>query len=255
MIPKIIHFCWLSDHPYPKEIQEYMDSWKRNLPDYEFVHWNFESFPKGKSKWVDQAFEAKKYAYAADYIRLYAVYHYGGIYLDTDVEVLKSFDPLLELPYFVGTEGDLFIEAAVIGAEKNNEWIGYCLKYFENRDFIKPNGDYDMVTLPRVMKNVLSGNYEFALLNGSERITPELFADSNKICLFPKDFFCAKEMGTGEILKTPDTFTIHHFAMSWIPGKQKIIPNIKRKLMKLFGYRRIQKIINIFGLKKIKDFW
>jgi mannosyltransferase OCH1-like enzyme len=81
-----------------------MDSWKKHLPDYEFMWWNFERFDKNSSLWVKQAFESKKYAFAADYIRLHALYNYGGIYLDTDVEVLKSFDDLLDLPYFIGKE-------------------------------------------------------------------------------------------------------------------------------------------------------
>ncbi len=104
MIPKIIHFCWLSDEPYPESIQKCMNSWKEKLPDYEIWKWDFKRFPKGSAKWVDQAFEKRKYAFAADYIRLYALSNYGGIYLDSDVEVLKSFDDLLHLPYFIGME-------------------------------------------------------------------------------------------------------------------------------------------------------
>ena len=254
-IPKIIHFCWLSNEDYPLAIKRCMESWKGKLPDYEFVLWDFNKFHKGKSRWVDQAFAAGKYAYAADYIRLYAIYHHGGIYLDTDVEVLKSFNPLLNLPYFLGTEGDLFIEAAVMGAEKNAKWAGECLAYFEDREFIKPDASYDMITLPRVMKNVLSKNYEFVEIKGTEENKAQLFEDEGKLYLFPKDFFCAKDMGSGEIIKSANTFTIHHFAMSWIPRKKKIIPEVKRKLMKFFGYRRIQKMIDRFGLKKIKDNW
>ena len=97
MIPKIIHYCWLSDDPIPGKLQRCMDSWKRALPDYEVVRWNFERFPRGTSKWVDEAFENKKFAFAADYIRLFALYNYGGIYLDMDVEVVKPFDPFLQL--------------------------------------------------------------------------------------------------------------------------------------------------------------
>lgn len=97
MIPKIIHYCWLSNDPIPSNIQHYMDSWKKYLPDYEFIHWNFDKFDKSSSRWVSEAFDNKKYAFAADYIRLYALYHYGGIYLDMDVEVLKSFNPFLSL--------------------------------------------------------------------------------------------------------------------------------------------------------------
>jgi len=118
MIPKIIHYCWLSNDPFPKDIEVHMKTWKEKLPGYEFRHWNFERFPKDKSQWVSEAFDAKKYAYAADYIRLYALYTEGGIYMDTDVEVVKPFDKFLQLPYMVGTEGQGWIEAGVFGSEK-----------------------------------------------------------------------------------------------------------------------------------------
>ena len=95
MIPKIIHLCWFSNDAYPKVISKCLATWDKYLKGYEIMLWNFDRFPKGKSKWVDEAFENKKYAFAADYIRAYALYNYGGIYLDSDVEVLKNLKPLL----------------------------------------------------------------------------------------------------------------------------------------------------------------
>ena len=133
MIPKIIHWCWLSDDPIPDKLQHYMESWKKFLPDYEFIHWNFDRFPKGKSIWVDQAFEAHKYAFAADYIRLYALYNYGGFYLDMDVEVLKSFDTLLNHHLMLGYDSAGFPEVAAFGAEKENDWIGLCLEEYNQK--------------------------------------------------------------------------------------------------------------------------
>ena len=103
-MPKIIHYCWLSGEPYPELVQRCMQSWKEKLPDYEFMLWDMNRFDIHSVPWVEQACAAKKWAFAADYIRLYALYNYGGIYLDSDVEVLKSFDDLLELPYFFGRE-------------------------------------------------------------------------------------------------------------------------------------------------------
>ncbi len=90
MIPKIIHYCWLSDDPVPEALQKYMKSWEEKLPDYEFMLWNFDCFDKASSLWVSQAFDNKKYAFAVDYIRLFAVYNHGGIYMDMDIEVLKN---------------------------------------------------------------------------------------------------------------------------------------------------------------------
>ena len=107
MIPKIIHFCWLSDDPYPQEIQRCLDSWKEILPDYEIWKWDRKRFDINSVPWTKEAFESKKYAFAADYIRLYALYNYGGIYLDSDVLMYKSFNPLLNLPYFIGSGAEV----------------------------------------------------------------------------------------------------------------------------------------------------
>ena len=119
MIPKIIHLCWLSGDAYPNKIAKCIDSWKRIMPDYEIVLWDTKRFDLNQSLWVKQAFEKKKYAFAADYIRFYALYTMGGIYLDSDVEVLKRFDDFLDLPYFMGAEKAGTPEAAIMGAEKD----------------------------------------------------------------------------------------------------------------------------------------
>lgn len=119
MIPKIIHYCWMSGDSYPSNIQKCINSWHKYLPDYEIWLWDSNRFDIESSMWVKEAYEMKKYAFCADYIRLYALYNYGGIYLDSDVEVLKSYNELLDLPYFMGLESKGIIEAATIGAEKN----------------------------------------------------------------------------------------------------------------------------------------
>ena len=112
MIPKIIHLCWLSNENYPTKIKQCIKSWEKYLPEYKIMLWDTKRFNLEESIWVKQAFEKKKYAFAADYIRFYALYNYGGIYLDSDVEILKSFDNLLQYPYFMGAEKAGTIEAA-----------------------------------------------------------------------------------------------------------------------------------------------
>lgn len=140
MIPKIIHYCWLSNEPFPDDVQKCMDTWRKHLPDYEFKLWNFSCFDIESSQWVKEAFMYRKYAFAADYIRIFALYNYGGIYLDTDVEVLKSYNDLLELPYFIGLEkskdeGEVSIEAATMGFEKGHPLLKDILGYYDKRKF------------------------------------------------------------------------------------------------------------------------
>ncbi len=217
MIPKVIHYCWLSNDPVPANLQTCMDSWKVKLPDYDFILWNLERFDINASQWVREAFEARKYAFAADYIRLYAVFHYGGIYMDMDVEVVKSFDDLLASPYILGLESESGIEAGVFGAEKYNPFLKKCLAYYAGRSFLKENGTFDMRPLPAVMLEILTGSY---LLG--ERNAVGIPLDSRRMYLFPPDYLTAKSYLSGKIEATERTYTIHHFAGSWHGAKHKL---------------------------------
>ncbi len=253
MIPKIIHYCWLSEDKFPENIQKCIDSWKENLPDYEFILWDTKKFNLEDSIWVKEAFQSKKYAFAADYIRLYAVYNYGGIYMDTDVEVVKSFNELLHLPYFVGSEGKEIIEAGVFGAEKGVWWLKPCLEYYNGRKFIKEDGSFDTLTLPRIMMK------QIGIDNSIKEMLPSIIMNSdypkinNEVFMFPPDFFCAKNHGTGIIEKTENTFSIHHFAMSWMPKKVAFLPNIKRKMIKIVGPKPILWLIDTLKLREIRS--
>lgn len=160
MIPKVVHYCWLSNDPYPENIAACIESWKKYLPDYEFVKWDFNRINKNDYKWVSQAFDCKKYAFAADYIRAYAIYNYGGIYLDSDVEVIKSFDDLLVHPYFMGCEfNKKSPEAAVIGAEKGHPFFKKLLQYYEGREFVKKDGTLDRRTLPSIFREIIDTDF------------------------------------------------------------------------------------------------
>lgn len=222
-IPKIIHYCWLSGDPYPELVQHCMQSWKEKLPDYEFMLWDMNRFDIHSVSWVEQACAAKKWAFAADYIRLYALYNYGGIYLDSDVEVLKSFDDLLELPYFFGREHyfDMIdasntIEAATMGCEKGCAVIKECLDFYDGRNFVKPNGEYDMLILPYAMSLVFSKH-------------------AKRISLLPMDYFSPKNTRTLEIEATENTYSVHHFNGSWYTKAQAVHVRLRIKLCKVFG--------------------
>lgn len=211
MIPKIIHYCWLSDDPIPLYLREYMDSWKRILPDYEIIKWDFNRFKKDSSIWVSEAFDNKKYAFAADYIRLYALYTMGGIYLDSDVEILSSFNPFLQSDHMIGWEvNDYAFQAAIIGSEKKTEWVKVCLDYYKNRHFIKPDGSFDIKTLPTILYDVLKEKgYDIQTVGINQRPT------NNTLNIYPEEYFSPKSYKDLKIHKTKNTVAIHHFAGSW----------------------------------------
>lgn len=221
MIPKIIHYCWLSNDPIPQDLQNYMLSWKEKLPDYEFILWNFDRFDKKTSKWVAQAFDNKKYAFAADYIRLYAVYNYGGFYMDIDIEVLKSFDDLLENQIVLAYENEqqTGIEAGVFGAEKNNHIIKECLDYYTDRNFIREDGSFETLPLPQIM-------IQFC----------------KNIEIKDRFFFTCKSFKTGIIATRTYSHTIHHFAGSWWDDWQKEVKKYTSNLYAKNGYNVLTKI-------------
>lgn len=215
MIPKIVHYCWLSDEPYPQNIAKCIETWRKYLPDYKFIKWDFNRIDKSKFKWVSDAYDNKKYAFAADYIRGYALYNYGGIYLDSDVEVLKSFDDLLSHHYFMGCEfNKTSPEAAVIGAEKGHPFFQCLLNYYEGRSFIKADGSLDRRTLPSIFKEILEEKFDVIHVSSPKEIDDD---NEMKICILPYYYFSPKSTFNGHIYKTGETYAIHHFANTWFP--------------------------------------
>lgn len=241
MIPKIIHLCWLSGDPYPPKIKKCLDSWKKVLPDYEILLWDTQRFDLNSSIWVKQAFEKKKYAFAADYIRFYALYHHGGIYLDSDVEVLKSFNDLLKLPYFAGTEKAGTIEAAILGAEKSMDWIKSCLDYYNERQFIKEDGTLDIRKLPEIMGEQIKKLKPVHFLNSSETKNIIQMDFTKEVLVLPDCYFSPKIFDSREVLITPETYAIHHYQNSWFSHKAKIYYRTRSLLIRLLGYKLIRK--------------
>lgn len=218
MIPKIIHLCWLSGERYPKKIRRCIESWKKYLPDYEIMLWDNERFDVNSTPWTKQAFEAKKYAFAADYIRLYAVYNYGGIYLDSDVEVIRSFDDVLDLPYFVCSETRREeVEVAAFGAEKGCRWIKDCLDYYQGRNFINQDGSREMEVQPKLLSRIIHEKYNWVQIENMS----EFDTDPSNFCILPCDWFGAHPIIDDECvyMVTENTHSIHHYANSWMENK------------------------------------
>lgn len=234
MIPKIIHICWLSGDEFPVEIRNCLDSWKNILSDYEIWLWGKK--PKdclgltivekeidlNKVIWTKESFEQKKYAFAADYIRLYAVYNYGGIYLDSDVMMYKNFDDLLQLPYFIGEDFVHCFEPAIFGAEKGCKWVKDVLDRYDGLHFVNKDGSLNMLALPSVFHQRLS-SYRFEL---SKELIPYTYREG-VIRIFPSNFFNSRNYI--KPIKTEQSYCSHHFVGSWLKKKNKGV-NWKRFL-------------------------
>lgn len=215
MIPKIIHYCWLSldNSPLPEEMQACVDTWKKVLPDYELKLWDLSTFDIESSQWVRDALYSKKYAFAADYIRCYALYNYGGIYLDCDVEVLKSFNSLLHLPYFIGREqSDYGIESAIIGFEKGNPLVKDLMDYYNDRRFILGGNKFDVRPIPSIILECINKKYQLKEISSIQDFdfSPEV------ISVFDVTYFSPKRWDTKELIVSSNSYTIHHYSGSWL---------------------------------------
>ena len=223
MIPKIIHYCWFGGNPLPEDAKRYIESWKKYCPDYEIIEWNEKNFDLHYNDYVWEAYQAKKWAFITDVVRLYVLATYGGVYMDTDVEVLKSLDPFLNHVAFSGFEDEKNIPTGIMASEKGGKWATDNLHYYDNKHFLNEDGSIDMTT------NVVTlTNYMIPL--GLRR--DNTFQDfPGLITFYPKDFFCPKSYFDGKIYLTENTVTIHHFAGSWQTKASKF----KHKIMRLLG--------------------
>jgi mannosyltransferase OCH1-like enzyme len=208
MIPKVIHYCWFGRKPMPALALKCMDSWKKHLPGYELRRWDEENFDINRVAYVKEAYDAGKFAFVTDYVRLYLLFNFGGIYMDTDVEVLKSYDDLLYLPAFSGYEDNKFssFPTGIMASEKGGIWVKEQLEYYEGVHFLKPDGTFDMTTNTQTISRIMTSNG--FVLNGEYQVY------KNNMHAFPKDYFCPKS-STGVIKLTNNTYCIHHFAKSW----------------------------------------
>lgn len=228
MIPKIIHYCWFGKNPLDDMAKKCMESWRKFCPDYEIKEWNEENFDINSNRYVKEAYEAKKWAFVSDYVRLYALKNFGGIYMDTDVELLKNLDEFLQLSAFTGFEQTESMFTALVGCEKNSEIFSHLLSYYDGRSFFLPNGQMDLTTNTVIVTNMLQNKYNLLPNNQYQEIP-------GVVALFPKDYFCPKSYETGEIHLTENTVCIHHFNSSWISKFEKHINEKRLMYMHKYG--------------------
>jgi len=205
----------------PKLAIKCIESWKKYLPDYELRLWNEDNFDLKINDYANEAYHAGKYAFVTDYARLYILYNEGGIYMDIDVEVLKSLDTFLTLPAFSGFEDDTHIPTGIMGSEKNGSWVKEQLEYYKDRHFLLPTGKMDTTTNTQIISGIMERN-GFILKNSYQ-------VYKNCMHMFPKDYFCP--LHYGKIILTENTHCIHHFASSWNPKKRKLKKFFLKKIL------------------------
>ena len=223
MIPKIIHYCWFGGNPLPELAQKCIESWKKYCPDYEIKEWNETNFDVECCEYVKEAYQAKKWAFVSDVARLYALVNYGGVYMDTDVEVLKPLDAILAYSAVSGFEAQDRIPTGLMACEKNHPLFVELLKDYDNAHFIKEDGNYDVTTNVVRITN-LCLKHGLVLNNTLQTV--------NGFTLFPSDYFCPKDSQTKKINITENTYTIHHFDGSWLSEEEKTTARLNRKYRK-----------------------
>ena len=207
MIPRIIHYCWFGKGPMPNLVLDCIESWHLHMPEWEYILWNEDCFDVSSYPYAKEAYEARKYAFVSDVARLHALSQFGGVYLDTDVRVFKSLEPLLQYTAFAGFEGSkhLPIGTCIIGSGKGGKWVQEQLNDYSGRHFLLADGTYDTTTNVSFISNKMKANG--FVNNGKEQ-------DYEDLHIFPVDFFCPRHT-TGEYIRTDNTYCEHLGIGSW----------------------------------------
>jgi hypothetical protein len=224
VIPKIIHYCWFGGSEPPELVEKCIKSWEKYLPEYEIIKWSEDNFDISLNQYAKEAYSAGKFAFVADYARLYLLYHYGGIYMDADVEVLKSLDRFLYEQAFSGFEGEKTVPTGIIGSIRGLHLMSELLGYYENRSFKTAENEYDTTTNTKVMT-------DFFLQKGLNPNNTLQTVES--MTFYPKEFICPNNYATRKIVFTNNTYTIHHFAGSWLPEEIRRQFGTKRYRIKM----------------------
>lgn len=206
-IPKIIHYCWFGRNPKSKLAEKCIKSWKKFCPDYEIIEWNEDNFDiSAAPNYVKQAYEAKRWAFVTDYVRLRGLLEMGGIYMDTDVEVIRPLDPYLEQEAFAGFESLKGVQTGLLACQKGFPLFQEFLQHYDTASFLREDGTPDTTTNVEVLTRLcrkygLQMNDKFQVVEG--------------LAVYPREVFCPVDFDTKKLKKTRKTVVIHWFSGSW----------------------------------------
>ena len=242
MIPKIIHYCWFGGKPLPKSAEKCIASWKKYLPGYEIKRWDESNFDVNAIPYTREAYAACKFAFVSDYARFWILYHYGGVYFDTDVEVIRPIDDIINRGGFLGVESNrngIYTVNPGLGfaATQGTAVIGEMVNLYSTFHFINTDGASDLKNIVEITTDYLSSK---GLQNTDE------IQDCCGFTIYPKDYFCPIDYDTRELKITENTRTIHHYAESWVPRSTRF----KNALSRLFGKRFMSCLIRIKAFVK-----
>ena len=222
-IPKVIHYCWFGGNPLPELAHKCIASWRKYLPDYEIKEWNEQNFDVYQAPYVAEAYRLKKYAHVSDFARFWILYHYGGIYFDTDVEVIRPLDDILARGSFAGFEcpegtsldnpnGDIN-PGLGIAAYKNHPYFQQMVNYYSHHHYVGWNG--------KNTGNITAQATMFLDYSHKEVLEGGIVSVSN-LFIYPIEYFCPLNYYTGEMNMTENTRTIHHYMASWVKKKNRL---------------------------------
>ena len=291
MIPRIIHYCWFGKKKLPKEFQGYIDGWKKLCPDFEIREWNEKNLDINKSRYAREAYRAGKWAFVSDYARFRILYEYGGIYLDTDVELIKPLEELLKtcdengITGFMGIErpetGDI-APGLITAATPHNPIIKDLLLGYKDRHFNLENGLKNLTSVVEYTTQYFNkqthklvqgkcineinkddGVIDFPIKDrglreaaldsiGQQDETSNNNRDENEIGtksfrIYPAEYFNPMDMSTGKITITENTYSIHHYASSWVDGYSKLRGKIYKGIRRVFGKNTAEKVRSVIG--------
>lgn len=243
MIPKKIHYCWFGHSPLPKSAEKCIASWRKFFPDYEIIEWNEDNYDVRKIPYIAQAYDAKKYAFVSDYARFDILYQHGGVYFDTDVEVIRSFDDVLERGAFMGCEIDGLRSAQTeqgvvkksviavapglgLGATQGLQLYKDILGFYAGQQFFNPDGSLNTKTVVK---------YTTEVLMTSGLLDTEGIQKVGDITVYPAEYFNPLDSVTGQLNKTENTHSIHWYTASWMSPKQRLRSKITRPFHRIFG--------------------
>jgi len=243
MIPKKIHYCWFGHNPLPDDAKKCIESWEKFLPDYEIIEWNEDNFDVKCIPYTRQAYDAKKYAFVSDYARFKILYENGGLYFDTDVEIIKPMDDIISHGAFMGIEkslatskgeGLIGVNAGLgLGSDAGLPIFKSIIDFYNNRQFIGESETVVTIVTQMLMLHGLKNENEMQLVEG--------------VTIYPDEYLCPMDSTTGVLSITPATVSIHHYSCSWIDHNSLgfRLYQLKKRLIKIFGTNLIMKISSL----------